>query len=64
MKFQAFLNFGPRVSRVSLIFVEISKLGFLQLIKGALQLTSVLLYLKGLLLEVIRPTKPKSSSLA
>jgi hypothetical protein len=52
------------VSRVSLISTETSELGFLQFLEGALQLTSVLLSLKGLLLAVISPTKPKSASLA
>jgi hypothetical protein len=36
----------------------------LQLIEGALQLTSVLLSFKGLLLAVISPTQPKVASLA
>jgi hypothetical protein len=64
MKLQAFSIFDPRVSRVSLISAEILVLGFLQLIEGALQLTSVLSYFKGLFLVVTSPTKPKSASLA
>jgi hypothetical protein len=47
-----------------LISIEISVLGFLQLIEGALHLTSLLLYFKGLLLVVISPTKHKITSLA
>jgi hypothetical protein len=45
--FQSFCIFGPRVSSVSQFSTEISELGFLQLIKGASQLTSVLLTFKA-----------------
>jgi hypothetical protein len=63
-KFSIILNFWPRVSRVSLNSEEISELGFPQLIERDIQLTNVLLYFKGLLLEFISPTKPKSASLS
>jgi hypothetical protein len=48
---------------VSLISIEISELGFLQLFEGSLQLTRVILSFKGLLFVVIIPKKPKSASL-
>jgi hypothetical protein len=43
VKFREFWIFGPRVSQFS---VEISELGFLQLIEGASQLTGVILTFK------------------
>jgi hypothetical protein len=45
--FELFDFFGPRVSRVSQFSTELSELGFLQLIEGALQLTNVLLSFKA-----------------
>jgi hypothetical protein len=53
-----------RVPRVSLISAEISVLGFMKLIEGSLQLTTIFLSLKDLFFAVISPTKPKISSLA
>jgi hypothetical protein len=47
LQFREFWIFGPRVSRVSHFFVEISDLGFLQLIEETFQLTSVLLTFKA-----------------
>jgi hypothetical protein len=44
LQFREFWIFGPRVSQ---FFVEIPVLGFLQLIEGSFQLTSVILTFKA-----------------
>jgi hypothetical protein len=54
------LTFGPRVSLIS---TENFIIVFLQLFQEALQRTRAIILLKGLLLAVISPTKPKSASL-
>jgi hypothetical protein len=47
LHFREFWIFGPRVSRVSQFSAENYDLGFLQLIEGAFQLTSVLMTFKA-----------------